>query len=62
MWAEESWEDALKWAYSNEEGNEISDGEKLTMDYFLTRLPVVERRIAAAGVRLASSLEAVLAG
>ena len=34
MWAEESFEDALRWAYSDENGLEVSDGAELSDDYF----------------------------
>lgn len=60
MWAEESFEDALRWAYSDEHGLEISDGAELSDDYFATRLHVVRRRLAAAGVRLGAVLENTL--
>ena len=59
MWAEESWDDAIHFAYGDEQGNEIKNGDSLTRAYIETRLPVVERRIAAAGVRLASVLELI---
>lgn len=62
QWAEESLEDALTWAYSDEHGNEVKSGAVLTEEYFVTRLKVVEKRLAAAGVRLAATLEAILAG
>ena len=60
LWAEESLEDALRWAYSDEHGFEISDGAELSDDYFATRLHVVRRRLAAAGVRLGAVLENTL--
>eukprot|EP00567_Pseudictyota_dubia_P014702 CAMPEP_0197458832 /NCGR_PEP_ID=MMETSP1175-20131217/49756_1 /TAXON_ID=1003142 /ORGANISM="Triceratium dubium, Strain CCMP147" /LENGTH=248 /DNA_ID=CAMNT_0042993561 /DNA_START=68 /DNA_END=814 /DNA_ORIENTATION=+ len=60
-WAEESWEDALTWAYRDEHAKAITDGTYLSVEYFSTRLPVVKRRLAAAGVRLAASLEYALA-
>mmetsp|Transcript_6649 Transcript_6649/g.12506 ORF Transcript_6649/g.12506 Transcript_6649/m.12506 type:complete len:147 (-) Transcript_6649:523-963(-) len=56
-WAKESFNDALTYAYGNEYGVEIVDGEILTEDYFRTRLDVVRRRLAAGGVRLAMALE-----
>jgi len=60
LWAEESFEDALKWAYSDEEGSEVLDGAVLSEDYFETRLHVVRRRLAAAGVRLGAVLDNAL--
>ena len=59
-WAEESFEDALRWAYSDENGSEVVDGTVLSEKYFATRLHVVTRRLAAAGVRLGAVLENVL--
>lgn len=59
-WAEESFEDALRWAYSDENGNEVVDGTVLSEKYFATRLHVVTRRLAAAGVRLGAVLENAL--
>ena len=35
------------------------DGDALTEEYFETRLEVVERRLAAGGVRLAATLEEI---
>ena len=60
IWAEESLADALRWSYSTESGNEVLSGAWLSEDYFETRLHVVMRRLAAAGVRLAAVLEASL--
>jgi len=59
VWAEESWEDALHWAYSDENGHEIKSGAVLTEAYINSRLPIVETRLAAGGVRLASVLETI---
>lgn len=56
-WAEESFSDALMYAYANEHGMEIVNGEVLTEAYFRTRLDVVRKRLAAGGVRLAMALE-----
>ena len=58
-WAEESWNNALLWSYSNEEGKEIHNGDTLTKDYFSTRLTIVEQRLAAASIRLAATLESI---
>jgi len=61
-WAQESLQDALTWSYGDEDGHEIVDGANLGEIYFETRLPIVERRLAAGGVRLAKSLEAIFQG
>ena len=58
-WAKESFKDALTYAYANEDGKEIVNGEVLTEAYFESRLGIVRRRLAAGGVRLAASLEDV---
>merc|ERR1712176_542144 len=47
IWAEESFEDALNYAYKNEFGDEIIDGVTLSEEYFKTRLMIVEKKIAA---------------
>jgi len=59
-WAEESFEDALRWAYSDENGLEVVEGAMLSEEYVSTRLHVVKRRLAAAGVRLGAVLENAL--
>jgi hypothetical protein len=59
IWADESWHDALRYAYANEYGDEIVNDDVITMEYVKSRLPVVERRLAAGGVRLASVLEMI---
>jgi hypothetical protein len=73
-WGEESWKLALKYAYTknepwkrqqhDDENNndsvvEVVDGDVLDEDYFLTRLPIVEERLIAGGVRLAMTLNDV---
>lgn len=60
LWAEESLEMALTWAYRNSDGSEVVNGSTLSADYYETRLEVVQQRIAIAGVRLAAALEIVL--
>lgn len=60
-WAEESFDDALTWAYRNSDDEEVVNGSVLDDCYYETRVPVVKRKIAAAGVRLAYTLEVVLA-
>lgn len=61
IWGKESLEDALEWAYLNTDGNEVVNGSEISERYYETRLAVVQRRLAAAGVRLAATLEMVLA-
>jgi hypothetical protein len=52
--------EALVWAYRNTDDTEVVEGSNLSSDYYNTRLEVVQRRIAAAGVRLAFTLETIL--
>jgi hypothetical protein len=59
IWAEESLDDALTWAYRNVDGSEVVNGTVLDHAYYETRLPIVQRRIATAGVRLAATLQAI---
>jgi hypothetical protein len=47
---------ACEYAYTDETGKTIISGSVLSKEYFETRIPVVEERLAAAGVRLASIL------
>jgi hypothetical protein len=60
IWAEESWEKALQFAYGDENGNEIVDGSILSDTYFETRLSVVMEQLAIGGIRLASTLERMM--
>jgi hypothetical protein len=60
QWAAESLNEALVWAYRNTDDTEVVEGSNLSSDYYNTRLEVVQRRIAAAGVRLAFTLETIL--
>jgi len=62
QWAAESLNDALVWAYRNSDDREVVEGSELTESYCESRLAVVQRRIAAAGVRLGATLELVLGG
>jgi hypothetical protein len=62
QWGEESLNYALTWAYSNVDGTEVQEGDELSTGYYETRLPVVKERLAAAGVRLAVTLEIQLSG
>jgi len=57
LWAREGFHYALNYAYENEDGVEVKDGDTLTEDYFVSRLEIVKRRLAAGGVRLAATLE-----
>lgn len=61
IWAEESLGFALSWAYRDFDGKSIADGGTISYDYYKTRLNIVNARIAAAGVRLAMTLELVFA-
>jgi hypothetical protein len=60
IWGEESLEAALAWAYRDVDGEEVVDGSIIADKYYLSRLEVVKRRMVAAGVRLAWTLEQVL--
>ncbi|GMY18374.1 endonuclease 2 [Fagus crenata] len=51
VYASESIEAACEWAYKD-----VSEGSTLEDDYFLSRLPIVNKRLAQAGVRLAAIL------
>eukprot|EP00253_Pinus_taeda_P030325 PITA_30325 len=51
LYADESIILACKWAYKDAEANSV-----LEDDYFLSRLPIVEKQLAKAGVRLAATL------
>lgn len=55
-YASESVRLACKFAYRN-----ATPGVTLTDDYFLTRLPIVEKRLAQGGVRLAATLNRIFA-
>jgi hypothetical protein len=61
VWAEESLDFALSWAYRDFDGKEIQDGGSISNEYYRSRLQIVNQRIAAAGVRLAMTLELVFA-
>ncbi|XP_052200025.1 endonuclease 2 [Diospyros lotus] len=54
IYASESIQAACNWAYKG-----VTEGSVLEDDYFLTRLPVVNLRLAQAGVRLAATLNRV---
>lgn len=59
VWAQESFGTALSWAYRDVDGLEIQENGTISEDYYHSRLEVVKRRIVAAGVRLARTLELV---
>lgn len=62
-WAEESWQNALKWAYNNVDGqSEVISGTHLTDEYYQTRWPQIQHFLAVAGVRLAAALELAFQG
>ncbi|XP_061360654.1 endonuclease 2-like [Gastrolobium bilobum] len=54
IYASESSEDACKWAYKD-----ASEGSALEDDYFLSRFPIVNLRLAQGGVRLAATLNSI---
>ncbi|WJX57780.1 hypothetical protein P8452_43305 [Trifolium repens] len=54
MYASESIEDACEWAYKD-----APQGSTLKDDYFLSRFPIVNLRLAQAGVRLAAILNRI---
>ncbi|KAH7292786.1 hypothetical protein KP509_29G085600 [Ceratopteris richardii] len=54
IYAAESIKAACKWAYKN-----ATPGTFLADDYFLTRMPIVEMRLAQGGVRLAAILNRI---
>merc|ERR1719453_1792295 len=55
--ASESIADACTYAYRDEQSNLIKDEDTLTTAYYNSRLPVVKRRLAQAGARLAALLK-----
>jgi hypothetical protein len=60
-WGQESWLDAIRFAYLDERGSPVASGVVLSTEYYRSRLPVVRERLAAAGVRLAATLTTALA-
>lgn len=62
LWGQESFHYAIEWAYRNVDGSAIVDGDSLSEKYHETRLPIVEQRLAAGGLRLAVTLEMALHG
>ena len=65
-WGRESWELARGFVYPNALGREVAAGEKpeeaaLTQDAIAAAVPVAERRIVQAGLRIADLLDAAFA-
>lgn len=60
LWGEESFSDALQYAYLSEMGEEIISGATISDKYYHSRLLIIQKRLAMAGVRLAYSLEVIL--
>lgn len=60
IWAEESLYEALQSAYSNEYHEDIVDGDQISMEYYYSRMRVVEVQLLKGAVRLASLLEFIL--
>ncbi|WVZ12294.1 hypothetical protein V8G54_016824 [Vigna mungo] len=54
IYASESAEDACKWAY-----RDATEGAVLDDEYFLSRFPIVNLRLAQGGVRLAAALNRI---
>ncbi|KAJ1398308.1 S1/P1 nuclease [Sesbania bispinosa] len=54
IYASESSQDACKWAYKD-----APDGSVLEGDYFESRYPIVNLRLAQGGVRLAATLNRI---
>mmetsp|Transcript_29852 Transcript_29852/g.39717 ORF Transcript_29852/g.39717 Transcript_29852/m.39717 type:complete len:408 (+) Transcript_29852:58-1281(+) len=59
-WAQESWNDALQYAYATLNGKDIVNGMEITEEYLEERLVVVKERLGLAGLRLAYALEMAL--
>ena len=59
-WVAESHSLAKKYAYVDENGKKIATGATLSNAYVESRLPIAEKRLAEAGLRLAALLKQVL--
>ena len=59
-WGQESLVDALQYAYRSENGSELISNSNITTEYFKSRLVIIQKRLAIAGVRLASTIELIL--
>jgi hypothetical protein len=55
----ESAELACEYAYTDEKGIAVVTGSQLSLEYYETRISVIETRLASAGVRLASILNSI---
>lgn len=65
-WGRESWELARGFVYANALGRDIVAGEKpdraaLTQEAIAAAIPVAERRIVQAGLRIAALLDSAFA-
>lgn len=61
QWAEETLYYALNDAYLNEFTEEIVSGDEISLEYYELRIPVIEKRLAVGGIRLAALMDALLA-
>ncbi|CAM6115181.1 unnamed protein product [Calypogeia fissa] len=61
-YAKESVKMACQAAYANVGGTQITSGTTLAEPYFDSRYPIVEKRLAIAGVRLAAILNTIFKG
>lgn len=59
VWARESFDLAMEYAYADEHGQPIVNGSTLSRDYYVSRIPIVRLQLAKAGYRLASTLEII---
>lgn len=57
IWAQESLTLALTEAYVDEHGTQIISGDKLSLEYYNTRLVIIQNQLATSAVRLANTLE-----
>ena len=60
-WANHELELALRYAYRDVDGSEVREGTVLTEAYYERALPIMRQQLAAAAVRLAYTLDYVLA-
>mmetsp|Transcript_61608 Transcript_61608/g.150820 ORF Transcript_61608/g.150820 Transcript_61608/m.150820 type:complete len:434 (+) Transcript_61608:206-1507(+) len=59
-WGQESWKMALKFAYTDvDEVTDIASGDTISEEYYESRLPIIEERLIAGGVRLAATIRAI---
>lgn len=58
LWAEESWNYALNYAYVlSDNVTQVENGSTLDELYYESRLPIVQEQLVKAGIRLAKTLE-----